>query len=289
MNVSMGGRWGVVLCALGLGCGPEPGPAASSEGSSAASETTVDPDSGESTVEPLTSTGATGTTGDGTTEGGSSTGEPVDPCPPRSFESEGAWRLVDPDEPVFASATTQSSCTFVEELAPAEPGTLELELSCEPTFEGLPAQLVLRLWAELEALPFAPGDPLQLAFVLEPDGAINKQELFTLRDPAGELLVAGFQGYAPMGKGPESAMFFDPLAIEQVDVGCLVPCEDWGCYTRSALDVTLGAETTRIYDGDAATVGEQPSYRVHVGYATFGSGGLDDWGQHVNVVAVRQP
>lgn len=279
-----------LVAAMVAGCGSEPAPPGSDDGSSTAEVADGDwsgPTS-ESTAEPPASTGGS-STDDGTTEASSSTGETFEECLPRAFESDGAWRLIDPDDPVFELTTTQSQCTFVQQVAPVEPGTLELELSCEPTDAPLPAQVFLRLWAELDALPFAPGDPLQLAAVREPDGAINRQVLMTLRDPAGELLLGGIQGYEPMGKGPESAMFFEPVSLALVEGLCPVPCEDFGCYTRAALDVSVATETTRIFDGNAATVGASPPYRVHVGNVTTGSGGIDDWGVHMGVVIVRQP
>lgn len=282
------------MAVLGAGmvvaCGPEPLPPGSNDGSSTGPVADGDASgpTSESTAEPPASTGES-STAEGTTEGSSSTGGSFEECLPRAFESGGAWWLIDPDEPGFELTTTQSQCTFVQELEPVEPGTLELELACEPTDAPLPAQLFLRLWAELDALPFAPGDPLQLAAVREPDGAINRQLLMTLRDPEGELLLGGIQGYEPMGKGPESAMFFEPVSLALVEGLCPVPCEDFGCYTRAALDVSVATETTRIFDGNAATVGASPSYRVHVGNVTTGSGGFDDWGVHMGVVVVRQP
>lgn len=287
-------RAGIVLgVAMVVGCGSEAPPPGSDEGSS--TEVVADGDwsgptsdsTSDSTAEPPGSTGSS--TDDGASEASSSTGETFEECLPRAFESNGAWQLVDPAEPGFEPYTTQSQCTFVQEVAPVEPGTLELELACEPTDAPLPAQLFLRLWAELEALPFAPGDPLQLEAIREPAGTINPQVLVTLRDPEGELLVAGFQGYQPMGKGPKSATFFEPVSLALVDGLCPVPCEDFGCFTRAALDVSIATETARIFDGNAATLGESPSYRVHVGNATTGSGGLDDPGAHIGVVVVRQP
>ena len=288
-------RAGIVLgMAMVVSCGSEAPPPGSEEGSS--TEVVADGDSSgrtsdstsDSTAEPPGSTG--GSTDDGASEASSSTGETFEECLPRAFESNGAWQLVAPAERFgFEPYTTQSQCTFVQEVAPVEPGTRELELACEPTDPPLPAQLFLRLWAELEALPFAPGDPLRLAVILEPPGTINQQLLVTLRDPEGELLVAGFWGYQPMGKGPESATFFEPVTLALVDGLCPVPCEDFGCFTRAALDVSIATETARIFDGNAATLGASPSYRVHVGYANTGSSGLDDPGVHVNVVVGRQP
>ena len=98
----------------------------------------------------------------------------------------------------------------------------------------------------------------------------------TLRDPEGELLLAGFQGqgFTPMDR--DDAMFFAPLSFALVDAPCPAPCEGLGCFTRAALDVTLATQTTRILDGNAATLGESPSYHVHVGAAMTGSGAPDD-------------
>lgn len=284
------GRGVGLVVAMVAGCGSEPPPLESDDGSSTAEVADGDGSgsTSEPTADPSTSTGGS-STDDGTTEASSSTGETFEDCLPRAFESDGAWRLIDPDDRVFELTTTQSQCTFVQQLEPVEPGILELELSCEPTDAPLPARLFLRLWAELDVLPFAPGDPLQLAAVREPDGAINRQLLMTLRNPAGELLLGGIQGYEPMGKGPESAMFFEPVSLALVDGLCPVPCEDFGCFTRAALDVSVATQTARIFDGNAATLGASPSYRVHVGNVTTGSGGFDDWGVHMGVVIVRQP
>jgi hypothetical protein len=84
-------------------------------------------------------------------------------------------------------------------------------------------------------------------------------------------------------------MFLAPFSFGLVEGLCPAPCEGLDCLTRVALDVTLATRTARIFDGNAATLGESPSYRVHVGTAMTGLEGLDDPGVHLGAVIVRQP
>jgi len=278
----------VLGAVMGMSCSSEP-PPPGSDGSSS-SGGVADGDWSGPTDSTAASSGSTGSSAEeGSAEAGSSTGETFEECVPRAFDDWGAFQFFEPDVDTFVYSTTQAACTFVQQIEPPEWGTFELELACEPTDDSLPPQLVLRLWAELDALPFAPGDPLQLTITFEPVATSYGRLHMTMRDPEGELLVAGVQGqgFGPMD--PEGAMFFAPFSFGFVDGLCPAPCEELGCLTRAALDVTLATQTTRILDGNAVTLGESPSYRVHVGAAMTGMEVPDDPGVHLDAVIVRQP